>query len=272
MLNHKIEILILWIIIKILLCDKIKTFDINQINPTQKNKTLDENIHFKNQINNNKTRVLQTADYEPIRIYLDTYDFNNTLKVLRKAQTEIDLINRALNKAKNTLEKLIKVQRESNVINVQDYQNLINADFNNDYINALSDILLEIDLVILIEYQSLNLQTCNEYPQILKRKNNGIGRPIVGSIGFDPNYYSIENSDEDKYKLEFFSSIFLHQFTHILGFNKTILGSKVQPKHIDRLNGFDKQIVKGPKLMNFAKNILIAQKMILKELNLKKKR
>ena len=27
----------------------------------------------------------------------------------------------------------------------------------------------------------------------------------------------------------------------------------MQPKHIDRLNGFDKQIVKGPKLMNFAK-------------------
>ena len=141
MLNHKIEILILWIIINLLLCDKIKTLDINQINPTQKNKTLDENIIIKNQINNNKTRVLQTADYEPIRIYLDTYHFNNTLKVLRKAQTEIDLINRALNKAKNTLEKLIKVQRESNVINAQDYQNLINADFNNDYINVLSDIL-----------------------------------------------------------------------------------------------------------------------------------
>ena len=32
----------------------------------------------------------------------------------------------------------------------QDYQNLINADFNNDYINALSDILREIDLVILM--------------------------------------------------------------------------------------------------------------------------
>jgi Fe-S cluster assembly scaffold protein SufB len=141
MLNHKIEIVILWIIIKILICDKIKTLDINQINQTQKNKALDENIRIKNQINNNKTRVLQTADYEPIRIYLDTYDFNNTLKVLRKAQTEIDLINRALNKAKNTLEKLIKVQRESNVIKAQDYQNLINADFNNDYINVLSDIL-----------------------------------------------------------------------------------------------------------------------------------
>ena len=103
MLNHTIEILKIWIIIKILLCDKIKTFEIKQINPTQKNKTLDENINIKSQINNNKTRVLQTADYEPIRIYLDTYDFNNTLKVLNKAQTEIDLINRALNKAKNTL-------------------------------------------------------------------------------------------------------------------------------------------------------------------------
>jgi len=31
----------------------------------------------------------------------------------------------ALNKAKDTLEKLIKVQRESNVINAQEYKKLI---------------------------------------------------------------------------------------------------------------------------------------------------
>jgi hypothetical protein len=75
MFNKKIELLILWIIIKILLFDEIKTFDINQINQNQKNKTLDENINITNPINYNKTRKLQTANYEPIRIYIDTYQF-----------------------------------------------------------------------------------------------------------------------------------------------------------------------------------------------------
>lgn len=233
MLNHKTEILSLWIIIKILLCDKIKTFDINHINQTQKNKALDDNINIKNNINNNKTRVLQTsAGYEPVRIYIDTYNFNAALPIVGIEQTEIDLINRALNKAKSTLEKLIKVQRESNIISVQDYKHLVNSNNNNDdYTNTLSGILPEIDLIILIEYKGLTNQRCNELPQILKRKDE-TGRPIVGSIAFDPNFYSIEESNEGKYKLEFYSSIFLHQFTHILGFNKTILGNKVQTNHI----------------------------------------
>ena len=249
MLNHKIEILSFWIIIKILLCDKIKTFDINHINQTQKNKTPNENISIKNQINNNKIRVLQTADYEPIRIYIDTYNLNSTLNILNIGQTEIDLINRALNKAKSTLEKLIKVQRISNVISAQDYKNLVKSNNNED---ILTGILQEIDLIIFIEYKGLTNQRCNELPQILQRKDE-VGRPIVGSIAFDPNFYSIEDSEEGKYKLEFYSSLFLHQFTHILGFNKTILGNKVQTKQINRLSGFDKQIVQGQKLMEFAK-------------------
>lgn len=37
---------------------------IYQINQTQKNKTIDESIKVTNPINNNKTRRLQTADYE----------------------------------------------------------------------------------------------------------------------------------------------------------------------------------------------------------------
>ena len=67
--------------------------------------------------------MLETADYETKRIYIDTYNLNTTLIVLSLEQTEIDLINSVLNKAKSTLEKLIKVQRESNVISVQDYKN-----------------------------------------------------------------------------------------------------------------------------------------------------
>jgi hypothetical protein len=169
----------------------------------------------------------------------------------------LELIYKALNKAKNTLEKLIKVQRESNIISAEDYETLIKTNFNPNYFNSeisSNNLLQEIDLVILIEYKILSNLNCSECPLILKRKNEN-GRPIVGYINFNPQKYSIEDSDENKYKLEFFSYIFLHQFTHILGFNKTILKNKISPKKNYRINPtfpINGEIINSPKLMEFA--------------------
>lgn len=257
MLNKKIEILSLWIIIKILLFEEIKTFEINQIKQTQKNKTLDENINVTNSVNHNKTRKLQTANYEPIRIYIDTYQFDAALNIGGYDSNDLELIYKALNKAKNTLEKLIKVQRESNVISADDYKTLLENNFRQNYFNneiSSNNLLQEIDLVILIEYKMLNAPQCSEFPKILKRKNE-IERPIVGCITFDPTKYSIEVSDGNKYRLEFFSYFFLHQFTHILGFNKAILGNKIISKDYARINPekpINRAIINSPKLMEFA--------------------
>ena len=115
MFNKKIEILSLWIIVKLLLFDEIKTLSINQINQTQNNKTLDENINVTNINNNNKTRKLQSADYEPIRIYIDTYHLKKVISASR-----FQLYNESLFRAKNTLEKLIKVKREAITISKED--------------------------------------------------------------------------------------------------------------------------------------------------------
>ena len=250
MFNKKIEILSLWIIIKILLLDEIKTFDINQINQTQKNKTLDENINVTNLNYNNKTRKLQSADYEPIRIYIDTYHLKKVISASR-----FQLYNESLFRAKNTLEKLIKVKREASVISKVEYQEIIKHNFGE--VNFNTDMLLDgIDLVIFVHISSstdiLEEINCNEFPQIHKIIN---GRPIIGSIIIDSDLYSeIDISNDDKYRKEFFSSNFLHQFTHILGFNKTILGIQNSKDYV-RINQFkpiNKAIINGPKLMIFA--------------------
>ena len=58
-------------------------------------------------------------------------------------------------RAKNTLEKLIKVQRKPNSISVEEYKQLLEEYFGNDYFssNILTENLLEnIDLVIFIDY------------------------------------------------------------------------------------------------------------------------
>jgi hypothetical protein len=115
MFNKKIEILSLWIIIKILAFHEIKAFDINQINQAQKNKTINESINVTNPINNNKTRNLQTADYESIRIYIDTFYLKS-----KTSSSKFLIYNESLYRAKNALEKLIKVKRETNIISKED--------------------------------------------------------------------------------------------------------------------------------------------------------
>jgi len=176
--------------------------------------------------------------------------------------------NKALNKAKNALEKLIKVQRESNVISVDDYEALIRENFNNynNYINSQissDNLLQEVDLVILIEYKMLQAPKCSEFPLILKRKNE-YGRPIVGYITFDPTIYTIEDSNENKYRLEYFSYIFLHQFTHILGFNKTILSNRLKSKvhyRIGPSKPINKTLINSPLLMEFAEKYFNSRKL-----------
>lgn len=91
--------------------------------------------------------------------------------------------------------------------------------------------------MIIISSSSSSLKKYNEFPQILKRKNgNGNQRPIIGSITFAPDILSsIEESSNDKNSLDYLSSKFLHQFTHILGFTRSAFANKVNPTNVNRI-------------------------------------
>lgn len=91
--------------------------------------------------------------------------------------------------------------------------------------------------MIIISSSSSSLKKYNEFPQIVKRKNgNGNQRPIIWSITFAPDILSsIEESINDKYSLEYLNSKFLHQFTYILGFIRSVLANKVNPTNINRI-------------------------------------
>lgn len=162
-------------------------------------------------------------------------------------------------RAKNTLEKLFKVQREPNGISAEDYKPSLEENFGNDYYSShiITENLLEnIDLIIFIDYIpscSPSLNKYNEFQKILKRKN-GNQRPIIGSIAFAQYILSsVEESDNDKYTLEFLSSKFLHQFTHILGFIRSVLGDKVNPTKVNRFKKLDmeKEMIIGDNLIWF---------------------
>jgi hypothetical protein len=101
-------------------------------------------------------------------------------------------------------------------------QRLLNGDF-----NSQADLLILVRMPGSTEYAELT-ETCKEKSRILS--TNAKGRPIIGYIVIN-SYLPIEDIDDDRYKKELYSTMFLHQLTHILGFSKTILNGKVTFKN-----------------------------------------
>ena len=62
-------------------------------------------------------------------IQIHTYQFENALNNIGYDSNDLELIYKAINKAKKALEKLIKVQRESNIIIANDYETFLTNNF-----------------------------------------------------------------------------------------------------------------------------------------------
>ena len=208
--------LILIFIIKILCLINANKLKDNLLERNKKRYINEKRKYFNNQKHLRKL----TENY--IRIYVDTSYLEQNIE-----KEDFDIYDYSLNKAKNTLEKLIKVDRETSPISISDvissnkregfFVGQLNQTFFNPGVNT--------DLLILVRMQSGTefAKDCYEKPKILKYKNgNERERPIVGLI-----IISIQLSksiDEDiKYKKELYSYIFLHQLTHILGFVKSTI-------------------------------------------------
>ena len=228
--------LFLLLIIKIFCDDKIN---------------LDEIIYKENEINknyfindeNNSKRKLQ--NFEPIRIYIDKY----YLEQNRQAFTNrYDLFYKALDKVKNTLEKLIEVKQETSI-------DLTNIDFDSYFFdkgkldsNLINNNNFPADLVIFtrenIDLDKVELDTCSEKQGIIRSNSNG--RPIIGYIVIN-NLLLSDFEENDTYKIEFLSYIFLHQITHILGFSNSIIQTNNNniKKVTDTINRIDKSELKN---------------------------
>lgn len=174
---------------------------------------------------------------------------------IKAKSSRFPIYNESLYRSKNALEKSIKVKRETNVISKADYQNKIKSNSGDDLTFDSEMSLNETDLVIFVQISSateiLYDKDCNEYPQIYNTRNK---RPIIGSIIVDDDLYSkIDKSDEEKYRIEFFNSNFLHQFTHLLGFTRSVFKDQIQNTTVKRINDVKKEMISTSNLMNFAK-------------------
>ena len=251
-------ILFLLLIIEILGDDKID-FGVN----ITKEKEINKNYF----INDTKNRKRKLAEYEPIRIFIDK-------GYLRRTILEDDIYNifdRALDRAKNTLEKLIKVKPETSIdlsqINLEDYgfyKTAIDTDL-------MANNNLQADLAIFVRGPRTNeINKCKEKQEILIPKNYD-GRPTIGYMVINTGLLeNIENNST--YQEELFSYMFLHQITHILGFSKSVLEKRnqyitIKNEIINRIDisdaqkNFTKKVISGENIRRIIKNYFKCDKI-----------
>ena len=175
------------------------------------------------------------------------------------------MVNDSIHYARKTLEKLIKIKNPSISIKVKDYENIIK----NKKFYFYENNNIESDLIIFIRLHTNGDDDINSevfaVPFILKK--NDENRPIIGGVVLYRQYkfpkdtfsFIFRTDVNGSYKREVLKILFLHEFTHILGFDKVILEDKGLIKKTNitsRINPdktISKYVVINPKVVNMAK-------------------
>ena len=163
----------------------------------------------------NNSRNLQTTSYQNIKLYVDT-------DCLGGINSNID-IKTGIERAKKTIEKLIMIPTSSGSIDLRNYNSHIPDGFacSNSLTNGYT---VPGDLAIFVKISD-NKDIGFGKPTILNRTANG-ERPYIATIAYNDMLDTIRSIDNSTHKIEAISLIFLHEFTHILGFTKEILQAK----------------------------------------------
>ena len=199
-------------------------------------------------MNNNNIRNLQNNENTNIRLQIDTSCFSQTASSI-----DYFSLSDGIERARKTIEKLVKIQRTNDKISIN--RNDFSSAFTcSNLINTYSNNEVNTDLLIIINLEQGSNIDWFAKPNIVKREN-GNGRPIVGTILYNINYLpNLEGVD----LLEAISVIFLHEFTHILGFTKEILDQKglIEAENTQyRMNNLPQTrlYAKGPNVLNMGK-------------------
>ena len=177
-------------------------------------------IDYNNPLYKRRLQEIDNDGFKNFNIYIDTKHFEKQLETLNlKNQTSL-YIN-PINKAKETLQKLLKVKALEIDFNFddEDLTDYVGIDYwdkekfgTEAYYKGINFFYLGIDLVIfpvLEEMESGILAAATSLYGSTKTY-----QPIVGKVFINTNLdFLTENFDE------YFQSVILHEFTHVLGFN-----------------------------------------------------
>ena len=182
--------------------------------------------HNESLINENhiKSYNLNEEIFKDYYIHLDLYNFNDEIEIYGLTSKK-DLFVSALNKAKDTLQRLLKVKkltvnhffkdREITVLKINNWDVTKIGDKATKGMNDLG-----IDLFIFVRFG--NNEEMGENILASAGANyldNTNGQPLVGTVNINRDVdYSKLNS------LRYLEGILVHEFTHILGFSNSFFG------------------------------------------------
>ena len=164
----------------------------------------------------NDKRNLNGGEFKDFHIYLDLINIKNDIKKYNLEKYE-ELFIDSLNKGVETLESLLQV-KELNKFYILSDRKILDLgikDWNQTMIgtNSIGDMkTMGIDLVILGRFDE-KMDSSSLASAGIRYYEKETGQPLVGIININTkaNYSKINSK-------EYFQSIVLHEFTHILGF------------------------------------------------------
>ena len=222
--------------------------------------TFSENIDDK--VNN--IRNLQTeSEFQNIRIYVndDCLGSSSSSQSSDPSQntTNTKITKDAIEKARLTLQRLVKVHGLTNKIKIDEYKDIIPQAFHgcasvfNNYLNDEldCDLIIFIRSPIAVEEDDITDPVTNIIKYV---GDDGKSRPLIGTI---IHKFSLDKTDEEK--IQALSTLFLHEFTHILGFRRSILQNIgiLETKQLeDRINQIPRSrtFVTGENVVKIAKD------------------
>ena len=202
----------------------------------------------------NPSRKLSTQ-FSPIRIILDTSDFEETGNQLPEIKDKIPILKKAMIKAVNALKDILEVENYGDDI----FGDLNQAIFNQYKIKKWNPVFddtsnIPADLIILAKFEEEG-----EFPQGVLAAAMPIllytltNRPIVGllSVSRSSSFYSYTHIKE------YFSVVFLHELTHALGFLESMYPYFPQGYNNiimqKKIRGKTRTLIKTPKVVERAR-------------------
>ena len=231
---------------------------------------VEKNYSTKKLDNNEEKTKRELETCEEIEIFVDltaiSKEFNSRNLYRYLKLTDIE---EAVNEVTRTLKNLICVKiKGERKLKISSATILSEAGFtNNSYYNTtLLNSFIEADLIILIRYSNSNDRmnsTIFAKPNIIQNDQSNNERPQVGTVILYPEFNLTENN-----KKEYLKFLFLHEFTHILGFFPHYL-DKI-PHGTDEIQrirrGMYKNNIKSERVLEHARTYFDCQSMQYLEL------
>jgi len=200
---------------------------LNFCNATLKNKSKHDtkknkyNNKFRKRNSNEKPskRKLEDYPFHPLSIYIDTAEFNHTFPPTLINYRDNFIL--AMDNAKEILEDFLEIntQTDGYLDLVDDMSNNVETDFKIFHYTSIFEQNLKVDIYnyyIFAKFIELNEKSASI---ILAQYD---AAPLIGLVLFSNKNEYLEDLNESELTVEYLTTLFLHHFIRLLGFNAAL--------------------------------------------------